>query len=174
MKPWIPILSLVMLLLVGVLAYLDMHHPDAPRKPASAARQQHRGPTPAEIIDRELNLRPTRPAPSQNASTPIQKANTPDANALERIEAQSEKSGADSGRQRELFVAFTKLLNQVAPLNRPIYLNTPISSILDTPAERERFKELMRRRLHYTPAQIEQAMRRNRLVWDWVHTLREE
>ncbi len=73
------------------------------------------------------------------------------------------------------FDTLVEIIFQVNP-NYPkesITLNTPMDSVLIKKADRDLFKEMVRSSFKLSDSKIDELMKKNKLLWDWVNTLRQ-
>ncbi len=72
------------------------------------------------------------------------------------------------------FDTLVEIILQIRPTypKESITLNTPMNSLLIKDEDKERFKEKIGNNFKLQNGELEKLMKKNRLLWDWVNTLR--
>ncbi len=72
------------------------------------------------------------------------------------------------------FDTLIEIISQIKPdyPKNSITLNTDMNSLLTTKEDKKRFEEKIQENFNLKEPRIKELMKKNRLLWDWVNTLR--
>jgi len=125
--------------------------------------------TPAVLTLEEVETSQTLPEQPQIEDVPMTDSTTPPTPKELFVEEEP-----PSIPEYMTFDRFEDILLEVNPHypKSAITLNLPMNSIIRTKEEKQRFKEKVISTFHLSESEVENYMKENKIIWDWINKLR--